>query len=584
MSDSSGSDGPILAAKSFEEHLEFSIDRREQVAEELVAEFETEQLNGGNDDEDTRREFDGETVVPFGYQKGLGYETAFGNTEGCYDRFTDAIEDDATKYPIEGTRPLVSPPSAQSVATDGTDPWLGAMPPAPDHDSPVAFLEMLEAYLATHARETPFAEYGDGFADSLDDGWLADAFERDREAIADALPADTGSIDDWIEPPGEDLFRDAFPGCRVGPYASQHFFHDVRIGGQALDASVRPITEGPFGETFDAHEAIVRSSRPGAEPGHDDRRRVDRGDGEFVHTGHHLASHVRDDPAHQPYLIAALQLLDWEVPYADDVQYEDSDSILPYIDNGAVAILDLLGRVTRNALLSAWHQKWSVHRRLRPETYAGRVHVALDEGMADVFAPSAGADLPAFTEMDVPRGLSEGKGDGSTTLLPLAYPEGAPAHPAYPSGHSTIAGACATVLKTFFEDASYDELPNVEAKRSPDGERLVDVDDPGTLTVHGEVNKLASNVGMGRVFAGVHYRTDHVYGMALGEQVAVATLYDHFRSTGSDLSTDAEDLDAPLEFDPLVGGVVSEPVATPESFGELREGTRNAAGALPETQ
>ena len=35
-------------------------------------------------------------------------------------------------------------------------------------------------------------------------------------------------------------------------------------------------------------------------------------------------------------------------------------------------------------------------------------------------------------------------------LLPMAYPEGCPTHPAYPAGHATIAGACTTVLKAFF--------------------------------------------------------------------------------------------------------------------------------------
>ncbi len=38
-------------------------------------------------------------------------------------------------------------------------------------------------------------------------------------------------------------------------------------------------------------------------------------------------------------------------------------------------------------------------------------------------------------------------------LLPMAYPEGCPTHPAYPAGHATIAGACTTVLKAFFNEA-----------------------------------------------------------------------------------------------------------------------------------
>ena len=580
----------------FDEHLSTAKQRRSEVAEKMIGAFEGHPLNEGNEDEVTTVEYGGETVVPFGYQKGLGYQTAFGNREERYDEFIDAIEDDdQSEYPIGGTRPLVSPPSARSVATDGTDPWIGAMPPAPDHDSPGTFLEMLEVYLATHAREVPFAEYGDGLADHLDDAGLVDAFERDRGSIAAALPTDATTMDDWITAPGDGLFRDAFPGCRDGPYVSQHLVHDVPIGAQTLDIRMEPFTEGPFGETFEEHEEIVRSVRAGAEPGHDEGPvSVERGEKEYAHTGLDLASQVRDDPAYQPYLLATLQLFDWGVPYADDVPYTNNDSVLPYIDSGAVAVLDLLGRVTRNALLAAWHQKWYVHRRLRPETYAGRVEVALDEGFEDVLAPSSKTDLPPFTELNVMQRLSDGK--DATALLPLSYPEGSPAHPAYPSGHSTIAGACATVLKTFFQNPTYDELTGVEATVSPNGEKRVPVDRPEELTVHGEINKLASNVGMGRIFAGVHYRTDHVYGMMLGEQIAVATLYDHFRpenADGPDVPVTEEteparvpaapiDTPEPLEFDPLAEGLVEDPEITPTAFAELREGTHDAGGNLPE--
>jgi len=31
-------------------------------------------------------------------------------------------------------------------------------------------------------------------------------------------------------------------------------------------------------------------------------------------------------------------------------------------------------------------------------------------------------------------------------LLPMAFPEGSPIHPAYGAGHATVAGACVTIL------------------------------------------------------------------------------------------------------------------------------------------
>jgi len=42
---------------------------------------------------------------------------------------------------------------------------------------------------------------------------------------------------------------------------------------------------------------------------------------------------------------------------------------------GGPHILGLVAEVTIRALKAVWYQKWFVHRRLRPEEYAGRVHL-----------------------------------------------------------------------------------------------------------------------------------------------------------------------------------------------------------------
>jgi hypothetical protein len=33
----------------------------------------------------------------------------------------------------------------------------------------------------------------------------------------------------------------------------------------------------------------------------------------------------------------------------------------------------------------------------------------------------------------------------------MAFPEGSPTHPAYGAGHATVAGACTTILKAWFD-------------------------------------------------------------------------------------------------------------------------------------
>jgi membrane-associated phospholipid phosphatase len=103
----------------------------------------------------------------------------------------------------------------------------------------------------------------------------------------------------------------------------------------------------------------------------------------------------------------------------------------------------------------------------------------------------------------------------------MAYPEGSPAHPAYPAGHAAFSGAGATILKAFFNEAFVIPSPVVA---SSDGSTLNPY--PGTLTVGNELNKLASNISLGRDATGVHWRTDGFEGLHLGEAAAIALLED----------------------------------------------------------
>jgi membrane-associated phospholipid phosphatase len=79
-------------------------------------------------------------------------------------------------------------------------------------------------------------------------------------------------------------------------------------------------------------------------------------------------------------------------------------------------------------------------------------------------------------------------------LNPLRAPcptpsPGTPRHPAYPSGHSTYAAAASEVLAFFF------------------GEEIA------------EFSRLADNIGIGRLWAGIHWRSDHTAGQKLGRTV-----------------------------------------------------------------
>lgn len=132
-----------------------------------------------------------------------------------------------------------------------------------------------------------------------------------------------------------------------------------------------------------------------------------------------------------------------------------------------------------SALMAAWYYKWG----------AGI-------GLPGVAPRSGVAYRPRPIEMDYRvsvlynRQVSDtGSGDDGRRLLPDPSP-GTPRHPAYPSGHATYGGAASEILSYFFPD--YTE----------------------------EFDRLADNCGMARLWAGIHWRSDHVEGVKLGRCVA----------------------------------------------------------------
>ena len=93
-------------------------------------------------------------------------------------------------------------------------------------------------------------------------------------------------------------------------------------------------------------------------------------------------------------------------------------------------------------------------------------------------------------------------------------------HPAYGAGHATVAGACVTVLKAWF-DGSFVIAESQGADRRRHGAARLH---GPALTVAGELDKVASNVAMGRNIAGVHWRSDATESLKLGEAVAIQYL------------------------------------------------------------
>jgi hypothetical protein len=208
---------------------------------------------------------------------------------------------------------------------------------------------------------------------------------------------------------------------------------------------------------------------------------------------------------------------------------------------GMVEMFSMVEGVSDEAMKAAWAQKWRCNRALRPEAFAGLVQQAKVTGSnpfnldSSLFVSHAGINVLNLIlannklQANYPdNNLTPAQ--AATYLFAQMYPEGSPAHPTYPSGHATVAGACATILKAFFEDTTL--IKSIVSPVQPDPSnptQLIPLSNQGEnfITVASEIDKLASNVAMARSFAGVHYRIDGEQGILLGEAVAIKYLQDH---------------------------------------------------------
>jgi hypothetical protein len=150
-----------------------------------------------------------------------------------------------------------------------------------------------------------------------------------------------------------------------------------------------------------------------------------------------------------------------------------------------------------------------------------------------------------------PIGVSKNTFNKGNLLLPMAFPEGSPMHPAYGAGHATVAGGCVTMLKAFFD--MYDDCDSGKLRvlklgdkdyfvPNNNGTKLKNVDDI-PLTIQGELDKLAANISIARNMAGVHYYSDYYDSLRMGERVAVGILMEQCPSYGDEVEMTFDSFD-----------------------------------------
>lgn len=397
--------------------------------------------------------------------------------------------------PLGGVVKLANPQASYVYDLIGPDSHHLTMIVPPTFSSAWRASEMAEDYWGALTRDVAFINY-------------------DTDPLTIEAASDLSMFSDFRGPKQDGvvttktLFRGNSPDDLVGPYISQFFYKDVPFGNKTINQRYNsPVAENDFMISYDEWLNIQNGGLPNNSITFDPRKR-------YIRNGRDLGQWVHVDFTYQCMLTACLILLGFgQEALAPQNPYLRSRTQVGFITFGAAQILDLVAKAGQIALEAAWFQKFLVQRVLRPEAFGGCVHNNLTGTTRYPINPEL------FNSKVLPKVFNK----YGTYLLPMAYPEGCPTHPAYPAGHACIAGACATMLKAFFNE--YFILPD-PVVASADGLSLLPYSG-AALTIGGELNKLASNISIGRNLAGVHWRSDSSEGLKLGESVAIQILQDY---------------------------------------------------------
>lgn len=439
------------------------------------------------------------------FSKGLPHNNDGTVVLSAYNALVNAINSgrpaDFDAIPLGGTVKLTNPQSGLAFDMQGPDAHALVQPPAPAFASRAQAAEISENYWMALLRDVPYSQYSTNP--------IANAAAADLTLYGSDFngPKSGGAVTTAT------LFRGLTPGDRVGPLLSQFFYQDCNFGANKLEQKITTTVPGVnYMTDFNTWLAVQR----GVAQGPNAFDPVPR----YMRNGRDIGQWVHIDVLFQGYFHAFLVLAGSGAPFDDGNPYNNNPTQFGFGTFGGPHIATLLCEVSTRALKAVWYQKWFVHRRLRPEVMAERVDRTLFAGAG---YPVHSEILNSFNDSNRLKGFMP----AGNALLPMAFPEGSPTHPAYGAGHATVAGACVTILKAWFKETT--RLVDIgldPVQPTDDGLSLVPYigSDAGDITVGGELNKVAANVAIGRNTAGVHWRSDATESMKLGEAIAIGIL------------------------------------------------------------
>jgi hypothetical protein len=415
-----------------------------------------------------------------------------------------------------GTAQFNGPQTALAFDLEGLDSHATNIPPAPSVTSAQTADEEVEHYWAALLRDVNFTDYATNSVAA------AAASELNR------LSYISGTANNEYPFPvtPQNLFRGQIvkgDGSVQGPYLSQFLLQPTFFGAQRINQMYQTFAPG---QSFMTSVAEFMNVQNGFPPSGSLAF-----DATFRHlrNGRDLSAYTHVDVLHEAYFIALLVLFGIGAPRNPGNPYIGSRTEHGFGTLDGADAAGTLSEMATRALKAAWFHKWIVNLRQRPEEVGGLVHARLTNRSP---LPQASGSLNA--DVLNSQAVAQVFSQFGTYLLPQAFPEGAPPHPCYPTGHGTVAGACLTALKFFF-DGSQPIRPLLQAagsdvmQPSEDGLSLVPYTgtDRDSLTINGEMSKLAFNISFGHgIHAGIHFRSSTQQSILLGEQVAISVLND----------------------------------------------------------
>jgi hypothetical protein len=423
------------------------------------------------------------------------------------------------------TGTLNGPMGGLAFDLEGLDAFATVIPPAPSVTSAQTAAELVEHYWGALLRDVPFEDYPSSS--------LATQACSDLNSMSYIQSENNVEFPYPVTP--QNLFRGQIvpgDGSVQGPYLSQFLMQPTFMGVQPMNQRMRRfLSVRERGADYLTDPVEYLNVESGFPPSFSLQF-----DSVFRHMrmGRDVAAFTHVDALHQAYLVACLILAEIGAPPNPGNPYIASPSQHGFgtfgsPQGGPVDAMGTVPEMATRVLKAAWFHKWVVNLRQRPEEVAALVQANLTNQNPMPQAARAlhhnvlnSAVLPIIDEQY------------GSYLLPQAFPEGAPTHPCYPTGHGTVGGACITAIKFFF-DGSQTIRPLLLAAGSDvmvptcDGRGLIPYTgaDRNRLTINGELSKLAWNITIGHgIHAGIHFRSSSYYSILLGEQVGISVLRD----------------------------------------------------------